>query len=625
MAPPFQFQAFQADPQPLMAALMARGNAIARGDEGAGQAWAGAAQNIGNDVSGTLNSILKQKLEEPQRQAQALQLKALQREDATATALDATKKTVAGMMADPTLLNEDGTFNVKAMADKLSTAPHPSGVDATALYGILDPINKSLSEARDHKMAWDQSKTNAIAHVANAALTLGAPTEANPQGTVLQHAQLGLAALLKSGQITQDDANKFLVPMVEQPESVPTLLKSAIAQSTVPPIKLTKDEQLRSGIDPTQVLASNAAPPQNEAELAADAANPKSPTAKASADALAKLQAPALAARTETARHNTELERIASLTSGREAAQAAETARHNRATEQAANPFGVGAGSGAPGAPAAGTAGPTGDDFLKGLAPGIATQVKALAEGRQPFPTGMSYAKLQPLIQLVTQYDPSFDAANYNARNKARTDLTNPSGQGGKIVNSLNTAIQHAGKLSDLIEALGNGDTPAVNAVSNWFSKQSGSSKVTNFEAVQPQLMKEIERLWRGAGGSSGDIDELKKTMGPNMGIQQQRDALAQFVGLMQGKLETTEQQRDNILGPTAGKSVPILFDQSKPVLAKITQRAGGAAAPVTPAAVTVTSTTPIADGKVKIVLSDGRTLSGDKADVDAFVKALAK
>ncbi len=130
--------------------------------------------------------------------------------------------------------------------------------------------------------------------------------------------------------------------------------------------------------------------------------------------------------------------------------------------------------------------------------------------------------------------------------------------------------------LSDLIEALDNGDTPAINAVANWLSKQTGSPKVTNFEAVQPQAMKEIERLWRGAGGSEGDIAALKSSLSANMGRQQQREALNQFAELLKGKLDATEQQRDNILGPMASKAVPVLFDQNKPVLEKITQRASG-------------------------------------------------
>ena len=216
----------------------------------------------------------------------------------------------------------------------------------------------------------------------------------------------------------------------------------------------------------------------------------------------------------------------------------------------------------------------TGEAFLATVPVAQRGQIKALAEGRQAFPTGISYAKLQSLIQAVNAYDPTFDATNYQARYKTRADLSSTNGTGGKTINALNTAIQHAGKLSDLIEALGNGDTPAANWIANLWSKATGKTGVTNYEAVMPQMMKEIERLWRGSGGSTEDINALKASMGPNMGIHQQREALASFVDLMRGKLDSTVSQRDAILGPY-GPQIPVLYDQAGPNLEKIYNRAG--------------------------------------------------
>lgn len=254
----------------------------------------------------------------------------------------------------------------------------------------------------------------------------------------------------------------------------------------------------------------------------------------------------------------------------------AEVERHNRATEAAANPFGQAA-------PQAGVATGSaatdvnGEDFLKTIPKGLASEVKAYAEGRRPFPSGMALKSpyFQQMLQAVGQYDPSFDAVNYNARNKAFSDLTSPNGTGGKTINAMNTAMQHIGKLSDLVETLDNYDTPILNAVRNPIEKAFGSTKVTNFDAVQPQAMKEIERLWRGAGGSAGEIEQLKQSLGSGMGKQQQREALANFAELMLGKLDATQQQRDNALGPVAAAKIPILFDQNRAALTKIYERAG--------------------------------------------------
>jgi hypothetical protein len=282
----------------------------------------------------------------------------------------------------------------------------------------------------------------------------------------------------------------------------------------------------------------------------------------------------------------------AMIVSGPGYAKEAETKRSNMAKEAAANPFGLNQTPGAAQAPSpGGVAGPvskavpsgtpgqglTGADFLKTLPTGLGLQVKSYAEGRQAFPTGFALKApyFQQMLQAVGQYDPSFDAINYNARNKLYSDLTSTNGKGGKAIGALNTAAQHVGRLSDAIEAEGNTNYPWVNAVENPIRTAVGSTAVTNFNAVQPQAMKEIESLWRSQGGSQKDIDELKASLGPNMGLQQQREALATFADLMGGKLDSLQQQRDNGLGPIASQRVPIIFDKSRPAFASVYQRAG--------------------------------------------------
>jgi len=222
----------------------------------------------------------------------------------------------------------------------------------------------------------------------------------------------------------------------------------------------------------------------------------------------------------------------------------------------------------------------TGDALLQTFPAAKQKVLTAIIEGRQALPSGTALKDpyWKDLLESANLVDPSFDTVNYNARNKAYTDLSSPSGTGGKSINALNTAAQHISKLSELVEKLDNFDTPMLNRVRNPIASEFGSTKVTNFEAVQPQAMKEIERLWRGAGGSAGEIDKLKDSLGPNMGKQQQREALAEFADLMLGKLDATRSQRDSALGPIASKRVPVLFDQNKASLAKIFERAGKAA-----------------------------------------------
>src|SRR6185295_7064011 len=110
--------------------------------------------------------------------------------------------------------------------------------------------------------------------------------------------------------------------------------------------------------------------------------------------------------------------------------QFGETVRHNRVEEalkaREADPLGMLGSGGARGNAMPGGADLHGDEFLKTIPAQIGRQVKALAEGRQQFPASFALKSRywQQMIGLVSQYDPSFDAVNYNARSKTRNAFT---------------------------------------------------------------------------------------------------------------------------------------------------------------------------------------------------------
>jgi hypothetical protein len=68
----------------------------------------------------------------------------------------------------------------------------------------------------------------------------------------------------------------------------------------------------------------------------------------------------------------------------------------------------------------------SGPAYLATLPQNIATQVKALAEGRLPMPSSFALAKpyWQKMLQMTAQYDPTFDAATAPARKAAITAFT---------------------------------------------------------------------------------------------------------------------------------------------------------------------------------------------------------
>lgn len=165
----------------------------------------------------------------------------------------------------------------------------------------------------------------------------------------------------------------------------------------------------------------------------------------------------------------------------------------------------------------------TGQAYLNSLPPQQATEVKALSEGRIPFPTGFSLARLQPLIQAVSQYDPNFDAVNYNARYKTRSDFT--SGQSARNITSINTVMGHLETLKKAAEALNNGQYPLFNSLINRIKTGTGRAQVTNFDTARDVVADELERTFRGTSGSVTGIKSWREGLTSSASPEQQHGA----------------------------------------------------------------------------------------------------
>lgn len=245
-------------------------------------------------------------------------------------------------------------------------------------------------------------------------------------------------------------------------------------------------------------------------------------------------------------------------------AQAAEveTERHNRELEGKPIPVAMGTelrdpktGKVIGGGPDAGGVDPSqlhGDDFLKTLAPADATEVKAMAEGRLAFPTGMSLSKLQPLIQKVGQYDPTFDAVNYNARSKTRAAFTG-AGKEAQNLSALSTAILHAGQLYDQIDNVAGHAIPvigsAVNAAENLYSQHSGIPGVTNYENNARDLSDEVTRAFRQAGGSESEIQGRLAGLSKNLSKADKKDAISGIIDRLMSRTDALGEQYKQGMG----------------------------------------------------------------------------
>lgn len=247
-------------------------------------------------------------------------------------------------------------------------------------------------------------------------------------------------------------------------------------------------------------------------------------------------------------------------------------------------------------APMDGTGG-VNPSILQGLDQGTAGQVKALAEGRQAFPTGNALKSpyWQAMLNAVSQYDPSFDAVNYNSRMATRKDFT--SGKSAQNITSLNTAMGHLSKLSDAYDQLDNSSVPSYNRVANYLGNATGignSQTATSNVAVDAiGVAGELAKVFRSTGMSEGEINDWKSKISTDASPAQSKAVIKSAFDLMDSRLEALGTQYNQGMGTTK-HGVELLSPAAQTAYYKLT-----GAAPLTTSSNQQQSTVPA--GKIHV------------------------
>jgi hypothetical protein len=233
---------------------------------------------------------------------------------------------------------------------------------------------------------------------------------------------------------------------------------------------------------------------------------------------------------------------------------------------------------GTPGSPAV-----TGDAVLKSLPAGIAVQVQKLAEGKQAFPTGfaMKSPYWQNMVSLVAQYDPSFDAVNFNKRNQTATAFAK--GKQADAVRAVNQTLYHMGGLADNIESLSNfnGMATPLNYIVNPAQKYlGGDPRQGTFEQTAHAVGSELRKVFSNGGtGSLQELQQWEDTLPVNGSQVQQTAYLKNGLNLLQGAMSALDNQYKEGMGNKAS-----INDLITPIARKVIDRISGSGTP-TPAA----------------------------------------
>lgn len=222
-----------------------------------------------------------------------------------------------------------------------------------------------------------------------------------------------------------------------------------------------------------------------------------------------------------------------------------------------------------PSAPMEGTPGARNDSKISGLPQPIQDQVKALADGRMAFPSGFALKSpyWQRMISLVSQYDPSFDAVNYNARAGTRRDFT--SGKAANNLTAINTAIGHLGSLQKAGEALNNGDIPMLNKALNTLATATGDPRVNNFQLASQAVGDELMRVFRQVGASEQEARSWRERLDAAASPAQMKGALKMAGELLESRVNALNQQYEKGMGKSSDV-LKVVYPKSRETLDRI-------------------------------------------------------
>lgn len=188
----------------------------------------------------------------------------------------------------------------------------------------------------------------------------------------------------------------------------------------------------------------------------------------------------------------------------------------------------------------------TGNEFLNTIPPDLRSKVKLISEGK--YPIGQRFANTpagSELLTLASQYDPSFDATDFNKRNRTATNFA--SGVEGRGVRAVNQTLYHMNKLNDSIDRLDNfnGIGKLLNPITNYVEEGAfGDTRQGRFTADVKAVASELRRVFAATGG--GGLTELEKweqTFPLNATKEQQKSYLKEATGLLGGAMQALNDQ----------------------------------------------------------------------------------
>jgi len=181
---------------------------------------------------------------------------------------------------------------------------------------------------------------------------------------------------------------------------------------------------------------------------------------------------------------------------------------------------------------------------ITSVPPNMRAAVQAITDGRAA-PPRPGTRNGEALLDVVTAYDPTFDASNAASRVKTRVDFT--TGKSAQAITAMNTAMGHLLHLDDQAHDLGNFSVlpGLLNPIYNASREKLGNNTALGaFEQTKQAASSELRKVFAGAGG--GNLEELKQfesNLSSSKSPEQLHTVIQNAVTLLASRLSSLQDQ----------------------------------------------------------------------------------
>ena len=166
-------------------------------------------------------------------------------------------------------------------------------------------------------------------------------------------------------------------------------------------------------------------------------------------------------------------------------------------------------------------------------------------------PPGLRDKNRNRILARVREINPNYNEVTYKDRDAAYKQFITPNGVGAKQIVAFNTVADHLNSIEELSKALQNGDTQAINRVSNYLETQFGIPNVTNFNAAKQFVSGEVVKAITGTAGALKDREEAQRVLDAAQSPAQLQGAINTTRKLIAGRTKALQREYEQGTGRT--------------------------------------------------------------------------